>query len=133
MSRPSKTSDLIERASRIQQAIAFLEQKIAEIKHQGEVAPPDCYVARYQAKGTKSRYWYYKLQASTPIFPKKNNQDQLSRYLHLGVSGSDAHINAVLAVARRVQIEELSKVLSSLKESWLDLYSDDQQAGHRVH
>jgi hypothetical protein len=53
--------------------------------------------------------------------------------LHLGVSGSDAHINAVLAVARRVQIEELSKVLSSLKESWLDLYSDDQQAGHRVH
>jgi hypothetical protein len=71
----------------------------------------------------------------TNIFSSSNWQLILSETLEVvqvaqnsGVFGPDA----VLAVDRPVQIEELSKVLSSLKESWLNLSSDDQQTGHRI-
>ncbi len=40
--------------------------------------------------------------------------------------------NGVLAVVRRNQIDELARAIQSLKESWLDLYSDEEKAGHRV-
>jgi hypothetical protein len=40
--------------------------------------------------------------------------------------------NGVLAVVRRNQIDELTRAIQSLKESWLDLYSDEEKAGHRV-
>ncbi|WP_181256802.1 hypothetical protein [Merismopedia glauca] len=38
----------------------------------------------------------------------------------------------VLAVVRRVQIEELTKAIERLQESWLDLSDDDEKVGHRV-
>ena len=49
-----------------------------------------------------------------------------------GKAGSQAHIDGVLAVIRRVQIDELTQAIEGLKESWLDLYSDEQKVGHRV-
>jgi hypothetical protein len=86
----------------------------------------------YQARGKKYRYWYYQLKAPEAIFLKTNSENEYSRYQHLGSSGSEAHINGVLAVVRRVQIDELTKAIDGLKESWLDLYSDDKKVGNRV-
>jgi hypothetical protein len=60
------------------------------------------------------------------------SRTESSRFQHLGASGSQAHINAVLAVARRIQIDELTKIIDNLKQSWLDLYSDSKNVGHRV-
>ena len=34
---------------------------------------------------------------------------------------------------RRVQIEELTKAIDGLKESWSDLYSDEKKVGNRVN
>ena len=39
----------------------------------------------------------------------------------IGSAGSAAHVDGVIQVVRRVQIEELSKAIDALKESWSDL------------
>ena len=131
---PKKESELAreQRAERIQAAIAELQAQKSELEASGVVAPPGCYIARYQAKGQKYRYWYYQLKAQTAIFPKTKSEKEYSRFQHLGKAGSQAHIDGVLAVVRRVQIDGLTQAIEGLKESWLDLYSDEQKVGHRV-
>ncbi len=126
-SKPDQQKEKLQRAERLLETINILEETIGQIKEQGELAPDGCYVTRYQARGQKKAYWYYKLHALTPIFPKVNSPEQLSRYKHLGAAGSAAHVDAVLQVVRRVQIEELQKAIDSLKESWSDLYSDKEE------
>ncbi|WP_013334926.1 hypothetical protein [Gloeothece verrucosa] len=132
MNKKNIRLDVSDRAERIQSAISELKQQISAIKNSGQVAPTDCYVARYQARGQKYRYWYYQLKASQPIFPKSTKKSELSRFKHLGVSGSQGHIDGVMAVVRRGQIEELTKAISSLEESLLDLFSDEEKVGNRV-
>lgn len=131
---PKKESELeiSQRAERIKQAIAYLESQKAEIEKNQLKAPTGSYVARYQARGQKYRYWYYQLKAPSAIFPKTNKENEYSRFQHLGKAGSEAHINGVLAVVRRNQIDELTRAIETLKESCLDLYSDEEKVGHRV-
>jgi len=114
-------SDIISRAELLQQAIATLQLSIQQIQATGEVAPPGCCVLRYQARGKQSTYWYYKLHATQPIFPTRQ-PDKLSKYQHLGKAGSPAHINAVISVARRTQIDQLQSCIDSLRQNWIDLY-----------
>ena len=131
---PKQESELEreQRAERISAAITELQAQKSEIEAAGIVAPPGCYVARYQAKGQKHHYWYYQLKAQRAIFPKSQKENEYSRYQHLGKAGSEAHINGVLAVIRRVQIDELTKAIDGLKDSWSDLYSNEEKVGHRV-
>ncbi len=79
---PKKESELAreQRAERIQAAIAELQAQKSELEASGVVAPPGCYVARYQAKGQKHRYWYYQLKAQTAIFPKTKSENEYSRF-----------------------------------------------------
>ena len=132
MPRKESELEISQRAERISEAIAHLESQKTEIERNELIAPVGSYVARYQARGQKHRYWYYQLRATEAIFPKINKENQYSRFQHLGKAGSSAHINGVLAVVRRNQIDELTRAIESLKESWLDLYSDEEKAGHRV-
>jgi polyhydroxyalkanoate synthesis regulator phasin len=132
MGKRESKQKIDERANRISSAIEILIQKISEIENEGEIAPFNCYVARYQAQGSKYRYCYYQLKAEKAIFPKAKKEGEFSRYQHLGSSGSAQHISSVLAVVRRVQIEELTKAIDGLKESWSDLYSDEKKVGNRV-
>ncbi len=132
MAKKESELEISQRAERIRTAIALLESQKAEIERNEVVAPLGCYVARYQARGQKHRYWYYQLRASSAIFPKTNKVNEYSRFQHLGKAGSEAHIDGVLAVVRRNQIDELARAIEALKESWLDLYSDEEKAGHRV-
>lgn len=41
-------------------------------------------------------------------------------------------VDGVMAVARRGQIEELTKAISSLEDSLLDLFPDEEKVGNRV-
>jgi hypothetical protein len=122
---PKKESELEreQRAERIQTTIALLQAQKSEIEASGVVAPPGCYVARYQAKGAKHHYCYYQLKAQTAIFAKTNQDREYSRFQHLGKAGSQAHIDGILTVVRRVQIDELTKAIDGLNDSWSDLYS----------
>ena len=79
-----------------------------------------------------SKVQYYQLKAQRAIFPKSQKENEYSRYQHLGKARSSAHINGVLAVVRRVQIDELTKAIDGLKDSWSDLYSNEEKVGHRV-
>lgn len=120
----NKELDTLDRAERLSATIAALEARKRQLELEGEVAPSGCYVARYQARGQRKTYWYYKLQAKTPIFPTTKGHTQLSRYQHLGAAGSAAHVNGVIQVVRRVQIDELTRAIDALKESWSDLYPE---------
>jgi len=113
--------DNLARADQLQAAIAVLQQEIQQISADKDVAPPGCRVMRYQVKTKKGRYWYYKLQALEPIFPTGQSGEKLSKYKHLGKAGSPAHIDAVLQVASRNQINELQRAINSLSESWLEV------------
>lgn len=132
MAKKESELEISQRAERIQQTIALLESQKTELEKNSALAPMGSYVARYQARGQKHRYWYYQLRATEAIFPKAKEENEYSRFQHLGKAGSQAHIDGVLAVVRRNQIDELTRAIESLKESWLDLYSDEEKAGHRV-
>lgn len=70
-SKATKEHDTLARAERLTAAIAALEARKSQLESEGEVSPSGCYVARYQARGQRKTYWYYKLQAKTPIFPQQ--------------------------------------------------------------
>ncbi len=122
--KKARQLDKIDRAERLLATIAALEKQIESISASGEVAPKGCHLARYQARGQYKAYWYYKLQAVEPIFTSKKGQGKPSRYKHLGAAGTPAHVDGVMMVIRRVQIDELQKSIDALKDSWSDLYSD---------
>lgn len=132
MPRNESELEKTQRADRIRQAIDALKREKVDIEASGWVAPRDCHIARYQAKGAKYHYWYYQLKATSAVFPKANKKGEFSRFKHLGKAGSPAHIDGVSAVIRRAKIEHLTSAIEDLYESWLDLYPDEEKAGHRV-
>jgi len=132
MAKNNSELEIRQRAEGIKEAIDALKREKSEIEASGWVAPADCYIARYQAKGQKYHYWYYQLKASKAVFPKANKKGEFSRFKHLGKAGSQAHIDGINAVIRRTKIEALNSAIESLYESWLDLYPDEKKAGHRV-
>ncbi len=117
---PDKTGELEQRADRLADAIAMLSSQIQQIESKGEAAPSGCCVLRYQARGKRGTYWYYKLHAQEAIFPTLLGE--MSKYKHLGKAGSAAHIEAVMQVARRTQIDGLERMLAALTQCWSDLY-----------
>ncbi len=49
------------RAKQIKSLIRKLKQKIQKIEREGELAPPNCHIIRYQINRNQKIYWYYKL------------------------------------------------------------------------
>lgn len=115
-------SALEDRANCITEAIASIQKSIQLLESSGDIAPTGCCIVHYRARGNKKHYWYYKLQASEPIFPTKTGK--MTRYKHLGVSGTEAHIEALMQINRRNQLEALSRTLDSLMQCWSDLYEN---------
>ncbi len=119
MTKNRNEQDLLARTERLQRAIDTLNSTIEQIRNTGDIAPPKCYVLRYQARTKDKSYYYYKLHASLPIFT--TNKGKKSKYKHLGKAGTVAHVKAVMDVARRSQIDSLQRAVNSLTESWQDL------------
>lgn len=109
------------RAKQIKSLVRKLKQKIKKIEREGEVAPPNCHIIRYQVNQNQKIYWYYKLQAMKPIFPKATDSSKKTKYLYLGKAGSEAHLDAVEKLTRRDLIDELERVITSLQEAYLDV------------
>lgn len=121
--------ELLQRAERISAAIAMLKAQIQLVEVSGDIAPPGCCVLRYQARGKQRTYWYYKLHATAKIFP--THSGQMSKYKHLGKAGSAAHIEALMQVARRIQIEGLQRTIDALTQAWSELYDAIDSQGQR--
>ena len=109
--------------------ISLYEEQIKDIMALGEVAPTGCWIVRYQARGRKSRYWYYKLHSTEAIFPTRDSQKK-SRYKHLGKAGSSAYLDGVAQVLRRAQIDGLSRAIQTLKSGLMDL-ADEAEKNYR--
>ena len=105
------------RAKQIQGLIRKIKQKIKKIEREGEVAPVDCLIIRYQVNRNQKLYYFYKLQSTSPIFPMATDSRKKTKYKYLGKAGSEAHIDAVEKMTRRDIIDELERVIHSLQES----------------
>lgn len=126
MKKNQSSQDKLERIDRITTAIAALEQQKQRLETEGEIAPVGCVVSRYQVRQQQKIYWYYKLQAQEPTFPKAQDESALSKYKHLGKAGSEAHITAVMQVVRRSQIDEIQRTIDTLTQGLLDVGYDDE-------
>jgi hypothetical protein len=120
-------ADKKEREARILSAIATLTQEIRILEASVSVAPPECWVKRYQAQGTKGRYWYYKLHAENAIFPSRVKKGSYSKYRHLGKAGSESHVAAAIEIAQRGKIEASLRAIDSLLSSLSDVYPDERK------
>jgi hypothetical protein len=118
--------DKIARFERIKKAITVLEKQQAMILRQGALAPQGAWVARYQVRQNLKKYWYYKLQASTPCLPQATSS-KLSKYKHLGKAGTIEHIDAVMSVFRRSIWEEIQRIIDTLDDCLLDISSGSEQ------
>ena len=91
-----KTSqDAHLRSKQIKSLIRSLKQKIKKIESEGELAPANCRIIRYQVKRSPKIHWYYKLQSPESIFPMATDSEKKTKYKYLGRAGSAAHIDAV--------------------------------------
>ncbi|MEH1816274.1 MAG: hypothetical protein V7K26_31810 [Nostoc sp.] len=122
-SKPSPQEDLYARIHCVVQAKQHLEKEIQAISASGEVAASSCWIVRYLAKGRKSVYWYYKLQASAAIFPTKID-GKSSRYKHLGKAGSQAYLDAVEQIFLKAKIEALDRSIKTLNQGLKDLIQE---------
>ncbi|MDZ7955689.1 transposase [Nostoc sp. DedQUE09] len=118
--------DKIARFEQIKKAITVLEKQQAIILRQGALAPQGAWVARYQVRQNLKKYWYYKLQASTPCLPQATSS-KLSQYKHLGKAGTTEHIDAVMSVFRRSLWDEIQKIIDTLDDCLLDISSGSEQ------
>ncbi len=114
-----KPQDLAERLEHLSSLLASLEEELVQLYSQGEVAPTGSWITRYQARGQSKCYWYYKWQASYPVFPTADGQ--LSRYKHLGKAGSAAYLEALTQILRRAQTEGLEQAIKTLNAGLQDL------------
>ncbi len=112
--------------NKIAKLIALYQQQINDILESGEVTPSGCWIVRYQARGRKTRYWYYKLHSTEEIFPTRNPEKN-SKYKHLGKAGSPAYLDGVASVLRRAQIDGLERAIKTLKSGLMDLADEREK------
>ena len=120
--RGKNQKDLSKRILDINQKLASVVQELSEIKGEGEIAAPGCWIVRYQAKGRGGRYWYYKWMASEAIFINQKQQRSKSKYI--GKAGSETYLKAVSSLQRRGKIEALERVIKVLSQGLEDLVEE---------
>jgi len=118
-----RQEDLYERIFKVTSFKERLEEERQTVLGTGCIAPSGCCIARYLAKGRKGYYWYYKLQASEPVFPKKSD-GKLSKYKHLGKAGSQEYLDALEQINRRTKVEALDRSLETISQGLKDLLEE---------
>ena len=119
----SKEEQLFKRVDQLLKAKKDIEQEIQSIIASGQVAPGGCWIVRYLAKGRHHTCWYYKLQATKPIFLTKTD-GKGSRYQHLGKAGSQAYLDALEQITRRAKIEALDRAVEIINQGLKDLVEE---------
>lgn len=121
--KSSIQDDLAKRIHAVAKTKQRLEQEIHSILASGKVAAASCWIVSYHAQGRAENYWYYQLQASSPIFPTKTD-GKLSRDQHLGKAGSPPYLDALEQITRRAKIEALDRAIESLNLGLKDLIAE---------
>ena len=120
--KSKKSGDLAYRIESIKALFTSVETEIETLRQSGEIAPPGCWIVRYQARGTGGTYWYYKWQSHDPIFITK--EGKYSGHKYIGKAGSPAFLKAVDMVMRRTKIEGLQQSLYTVELALSDLIEE---------
>ncbi len=118
--------DKLARFDRIKKTITALEKQQTLLLKQGDLAASGAWVARYQVRQNRKKYWYYKLQVNTPYFQCATSS-KLSKYRHLGKAGTQEHLDAVMSVFRRSVWDEIQRIIHTLDDCLLDISSGSEQ------
>ena len=118
----SPAKDLASRIEDNNRQLAYFVQKLEKIKTEGEIAPPGCWIVRYQARGRGGRYWYYKWMAAEQIFVSQKGKPSSSKYI--GKPGSEAYLKAIEMLYRRGQIEAIERAINTLSQGLEDLVEE---------
>ncbi len=114
--------DLADRIEKVQALIDEISREIESIQANSSVAPPNCGIVRFRAKGKGGAYWYYKWQSPQPIFVTKTGNS--SRYKYIGKAGSEAFLEAVEMMRNRTSISALQQVRHTLELGREDLLTE---------
>ncbi len=114
--------DLADRIEKVQALIDEISREIESIQANSPVAPPNCGIVRFRAKGKGGAYWYYKWQSPQPIFVTKKGNS--SRYKYIGKAGSEAFLEAVEMMRNRTSISALQQVRHTLELGREDLLTE---------
>ena len=114
--------DLADSIEKVQALIENILREIESIKANSPVAPSNCRIVRFRAKGKGGAYWYYKWQSPKPIFVTKRGNP--SRYKYIGKAGSPAVNEAVEMMRNRTSISALQQVLHTLELGREDLLEE---------
>ena len=120
--KSKKSGDLAYRIESIKALFTSFETEIETLRQSGEIAPPGCWIVRYQARETGGAYWYYKWQSHDPIFVTKEGKSSCHKYI--GKAGSPAFLKAVDMVMRRTKIEGLQQSLYTVELALSDLIEE---------
>ena len=118
--KPAK--DLAKIIEDNQHKLASFVQELEKIKTEGEIAPPGCWIVRYQARGRGGVYWYYKWMAAEQIFVSQKGERSSSKYI--GKAGSEAYLKAIEMLYRRGQIEAIERAINTLSQGLEDLVEE---------
>ena len=118
----SPAKDLASRIEDNNRQLASFVQELEKIKTEGEIAPPGCWIVRYQARGRGGRYWYYKWMAAEQIFVSQKGERSSSKYI--GKAGSEAYLKAIEMLDRRGQIEAIERAIKTLSQGLEDLVEE---------
>jgi len=128
----TKQQQQLDLADGIEKVIALIEnilREIESIQANSPVAPSDCGIVRFRAKGKGGAYWYYKWQSPKLIFVTKKGNP--SRYKYIGKAGSRGFLEAVEMMRNRTQISALEQVLHTLELGRLDLVEEASRISER--
>ncbi len=118
----SPAKDLASRIEDNNRKLASFVQELEKIKTEGEIAPPGCWIVRYQARGRGGRYWYYKWMAAEQIFVSQKGERSSSKYI--GKAGSEAYLKAVEMLCCRGKIEAIERAINTLSQGLEDLVEE---------
>ncbi len=128
MTKPNR-ENTGQRIDNLTKLLAELETELAQYRSEFDIAPNYSWITRYQARGQKKYYWYYKWQATDPVFSSQRGKP--SRYQHLGKAGSSAYLNAVRQIVRRGMVNALEQGISTLKTGLEDLVEEKSKNSSR--
>ena len=128
MTKPNR-ENTAQRIDNLTKLLAELETELARYRSDFDIAPNCSWITRYQARGQSKYYWYYKWQATDPVFPSQRGKP--SRYQHLGKAGSSAYLNAVRQIVQRGIVNALEQGISTLKTGLEDLVEEERKNSSR--
>ncbi len=121
--RAKNQKDLSQRILDINQKLASVVQELEEIKGEGEIAPPSCWIVRNKRQRKGRVLLVLQMDGKRSDFHQsKTNKMRPSKYI--GKAGSEDYLKAVSSGQRRGKIEANKRIINILSQGLEDLVEE---------